>query len=130
MLDEAAAAAQARELAAQPRPATERLVVLDLRETILVYKFPSLSRKEIVKMVRLPETDLKNTRSYQEVFDEGREAAEVALLLRQLKRRLGTLSAEHSARLGGLSSEQRGASAEAVLDFSAQSDLDAWLCNG
>ena len=135
VLDEAAAAAEARELAAQQPPATERLVVLDLLETTLVYKFPSLSRKEIVKMLHLPETDLKKTRFYQEVFDEGREegrdegrkAAEVALLLRLLTRRFGTLSAEHRACLGGLSSDQRGALAEAVLDFTAQSDLDAWL---
>jgi predicted transposase/invertase (TIGR01784 family) len=139
VLDEAAAAAEARELAAQPRPVAERLVVLDLLETILVYKFPSLSRKEIVKMLHLPETDLKKTRFYQEVFDEGREegrdegreegreAAEVALLLRLLTRRFGTLSAEHRACLGGLSSDQRGALVEAVLDFTAQSDLDAWL---
>ena len=90
-------------------------------------------------MLHLPETDLKKTRFYQEVFDEGREegrdegreegreAAEVALLLRLLTRRFGTLSAEHRACLGGLSSDQRGALVEAVLDFTAQSDLDAWL---
>ena len=78
-------------------------------------------------MLHLPETDLKKTRFYQEVFEEGREAAEVALLLRLLTRRLGTLSAEYPARLGGLSSDQRGALVEAVLDFTARSDLDAWL---
>jgi predicted transposase YdaD len=82
-------------------------------------------------MLHLPETDLKKTRFYQEVFDEGREegreAAEVALLLRLLTRRLGTLSAEYPARLSGLSSDQRGALVEAVLDFTARSDLDTWL---
>ncbi len=135
MLDEAAAATEARDLAAEPRPPNERLVVLDLLETILVYKFPTLSRQEIVKMLHLPQTDLKQTRFYQEVFDEGREegreegrkAAEIDMLLKLLGRRIGEPSAEQRARLGSLSSAQRGALAEALLDATKPFALDAWL---
>ncbi|KYC41246.1 flagellar assembly protein H [Scytonema hofmannii PCC 7110] len=43
--------------------------LLQLIETILVYKFPNMSRKEIEEMFKL--SDLKQTRVYQEAFDEG-----------------------------------------------------------
>ena len=139
VLDQAAAATEAKALATEPRPSAERLVVLDLLETILVYKFPTLSRKEIVKMLHLPETDLKQTRFYREVFDEGREegreegrdegrkAAEIDLLLKLLVRRIGTPTAEQRERLGALSGEQRAALIEALLDAAQPLALDAWL---
>jgi predicted transposase/invertase (TIGR01784 family) len=135
VLDEAAAAREARDLAAESLPSAERLVVLDLLETILVYKFPTLSREEVVRMLHLPQTDLKQTRFYQEVFDEGREegreegrkAAEIDMLLKLLVRRVGEPTAEQRERLGSLSSEQRGALAEAVLDAAEPVELDTWL---
>jgi predicted transposase YdaD len=43
------------------------LEILDLVETILVYKFPRLSREEIRDMLQLPVADLKQTRLDQEV---------------------------------------------------------------
>ena len=45
--------------------------LLELIETVLVYKFPSMSREEIEAMFRLSE--LKQTRVYQEAFQEGKE---------------------------------------------------------
>ncbi|MBD2777063.1 Rpn family recombination-promoting nuclease/putative transposase [Iningainema tapete] len=45
--------------------------LLQLIETILVYKFPQMSRKEIEEMFGL--SDLKQTRVYQEAFTEGRQ---------------------------------------------------------
>lgn len=45
--------------------------IIDLIETIIVYKLPQASREEIAKMLGL--TDLKQTRFYQEAFAEGRE---------------------------------------------------------
>jgi predicted transposase/invertase (TIGR01784 family) len=53
--------------------ATDRL--LDLIETILVYKFGSLTTKEIEAMFGLSE--LKKTRVFQEGREEGREAGQV-----------------------------------------------------
>lgn len=44
--------------------------LLELIETILVYKFPRMNRKEIEKMFGL--SDLKQTRVYQEGKEEGR----------------------------------------------------------
>jgi predicted transposase/invertase (TIGR01784 family) len=45
--------------------------LLELIETILVYKFPRMSRKEIETMFGL--SDLKQTRVYQEAKEEGKE---------------------------------------------------------
>lgn len=135
VLDEAQAAAEARALAAERETTTGPLEILDLIETILVYKFPHLSREEIRTMLHLPETDLKKTRFYQEVFsegreeglDEGRREAERALVLRQLTRRCGPLNPELQARIRALSSEQHGELSEALLDFRSLDDLEAWL---
>ena len=45
--------------------------IVNLVETILVYKLPTLSREEIQAMLELTDTDLKQTRFYQDVFTEG-----------------------------------------------------------
>ncbi|MEB3220262.1 MAG: Rpn family recombination-promoting nuclease/putative transposase [Nostocales cyanobacterium 94392] len=45
--------------------------LLELIETILVYKFPLMSRKEIEAMFGL--SDLKQTKVYQEAVEEGKE---------------------------------------------------------
>ncbi|MDB9316036.1 Rpn family recombination-promoting nuclease/putative transposase [Spirulina sp. CS-785/01] len=45
--------------------------IIDLIETIVVYKLPQASREKIAEMLGL--TDLKQTRFYQEAFAEGRE---------------------------------------------------------
>lgn len=73
VLDNASAAREARALAAEPLERTERIALLDLIETVLVYKFPQLAREEIRIMLQLPDTDLKQTRFYQEVFREGQQ---------------------------------------------------------
>ena len=70
--------------------------IVNLVETILVYKLPTLSREEIQTMLELTDTDLKQTRFYQEVFTEGRQEGRqeegVTLILRQLQRRCGELT--------------------------------------
>ena len=45
--------------------------LIDLIETIIVYKLPKKSRKEIERMLNLSE--LKNTKVYQEALEEGRQ---------------------------------------------------------
>jgi predicted transposase/invertase (TIGR01784 family) len=53
------------------RDAAQQREIIELIETILIYKLPRLSREEIGKMFGLSE--LKQTRFYQEVFAEGKE---------------------------------------------------------
>lgn len=49
--------------------------IMELIETVLLYKFKNLSRKEIEAMFTL--ADLKETRVYQEAFEEGKLEGEI-----------------------------------------------------
>ncbi len=60
--------------------------LLELIETILVYKLPQVSRKEIEAMFSL--SDLKQTKVYQEALEEGREEGKLAAKLGSIPRLL------------------------------------------
>ena len=110
---------------------SERDWILDWVETILVYKFPKLSREDIRMMLDLKDPDLKKSRFYQEVYAEGREEGRhgeaLALILRLLRRRLGTLPAGAEERIAALSVPRIEALGEALLDFARPADLLDWL---
>jgi predicted transposase/invertase (TIGR01784 family) len=95
--------------------------IIDLIETIMVYKFPQLSREAIERMFGLSE--LKQTRVYQEALQEGKSE----IILRQLERRLGVIAPEVQQQIQGLSSPDLEALGDALLDFSTSSDLLSWL---
>jgi len=95
--------------------------IMELIETIVVYKFPQLSRDEIESMLGLSE--LKQTKVYQEaMLEEGQ-----SLILRQLNRRIGDVSPEMRSQIQALSLDQLEALGEALLDFSEPADLINWL---
>jgi predicted transposase/invertase (TIGR01784 family) len=58
--------------------AAKQRQLLELIETILVYKFPSMSRQEIEAMFSL--SDLQQTRVYQEAKEEGRLEAKLEVI--------------------------------------------------
>jgi predicted transposase YdaD len=58
---------------------------------------------------------------------EGRQEGELALILRQLTRRVGAVSPKAEAQIRTLSLAQLETLGEALLDFSQPSDLDDWL---
>ena len=101
---------------------------LDFIETILVYKLPRLSREEIKTMLALNEIELKQTRFYQEVVEEGRQEGrqegeqkgrqegEQILLQRMLTRRFGEVPDWAQKRLLQASSEQLEQWADRLLD--------------
>jgi predicted transposase/invertase (TIGR01784 family) len=95
--------------------------IIDLLETVLVSKFAKLSRQEIQTMFLL--SDIKQTRIYQEAMEEG----ETRLLLRLLSKRFGKISDRSIQTINKLSLEQLEDLGEALLDFSAITDLDNWL---
>ncbi len=79
--------------------------IIELIQTIMVYKFPQLNREQIEEMLGLSE--LKQTRVYQEAREEGRQEGiqeglqrEATLVLRLLTRRLGQVSSEVRSPLG------------------------------
>ena len=58
---------------------------------------------------------------------EGRAAEGKALVLKQLTRKLGSLSPELTANVSDLSLERLEVLAEELLDFSSAADLESWL---
>jgi predicted transposase YdaD len=58
---------------------------------------------------------------------EGRREGAAEVTLKMLRRRLGPLSEDAEARVRRLSMERLDALGEALLDFRAMEDLDAWF---
>jgi predicted transposase/invertase (TIGR01784 family) len=96
-------------------------VIMELVETVIIYKFPKLGREEIAKMLGL--SDLKETKVYQ----EGRTEEARSLILRQLSRRVDPLPANVEAQVQTLALPQLEALGEALLDFAGLDDLVGWL---
>ena len=73
MIPEDTAIVQARELIARTKSeinsAAKQQELLQFIETILLYKLPTISREELEAMFSLSE--LRNTRYFQDVFQEG-----------------------------------------------------------
>jgi predicted transposase YdaD len=105
--------------------AQEQIEILKLIETVLVYKFPKLSRQEIEAMFTL--SDLKQTRVYQDARQEGRQEGELSLVLRQLSRRFGKLSDRLTQSIQKLEMPQIEELADQLLDFRSIDDLDNWF---
>lgn len=131
ILPEKGAVNQARELVIRTKQEikqgkTQRQL-LDLVETIIVYKLPRLSREEIQEMLGFTDIDVKKTRFYQDVHGEGRQEEAVALVVRLLNRRFGELDTNLIEQIRGLDISQLEELAEALLDFSSRDDLESWL---
>jgi len=92
-------------------------------------------------------TEVRQTRFYQDVLEEGKqvglqEGRQVglqeglqegrteegrSLILRQLNRRVGTIAPELKVKVGALTIEQLEDLGEALLDFATIADLEDWL---
>ena len=84
-----------------------------------------------MQLLDLKQTDITQSRFYQEIKLEGRQEGlqegEANLLIRQLKRRFGDLSDAQVAQIRHLSVPQLEDLGEALLDFRDMGDLVAWL---
>jgi len=118
---------------------------IELLETILVNKLPTITREEIKTMFGLQDTDLKKTRFYQDTYNEGRqeglaqgfekgiengvrkgrEEGEAALLLRILERRFGPLPINVKHRIASTDAETLLIYGERVLDAKSLDDIFA-----
>ena len=102
----------------------------DLFETvvsILMERFPLLTRKDIMEIATIPAKDLRHTRAAQEWMAEGEARGETKVALRLLGRRCGRLSEATTARIQALPLAKLEGLSEALLDFSGAADLAAWL---
>ncbi len=117
---------------AQIQSATQQILgsrpdLLETVASILMERFPLLTRKEIMEIATIPAKDLRHTRAAQEWIAEGRFEGEAVVALRLLNRRCGPLSEATTSRIHALPLEQLEALTEALLDFSGPADLAAWL---
>ncbi len=107
---------------------------LDLFQSWLMARFKEMGLAEILTMLG-ESTPLDETRAYQELVaigrqegrQEGRQAEAYGLILRQLRRRFGSLTAVQQEQLAALSVDHLEVLGEALLDFQCLADLDAWL---
>lgn len=115
--------------------------LIDLIESIIVYKLPQKSREEIEAMFQL--SDLKQTKVYQEALaegeekglligrqqgrEEGRQQGEANLILLILESRLGEIPSSLREQIQGLSIEHIENLGKAVLNFNTSEDLRNWL---
>ncbi len=146
------AIAEAQAVLAREEDGGRTPLIVDLVETILVYKLsPTLRREEIQKMLNLDDVDLKQTQFYKDVFaegeqegrqkgeqegrqegrqegeQEGRHKEGVALILRLLQRRCGEVAPTIREQVARLRLPQLEALGEALLDFHGVADLEQWL---
>ena len=63
----------------------------------------------------------------KEGIQTGIQVGKEELIVRQLNRRFGSVSAQVTERLNRLSSEQLNDIGEALVDFKTYADLEAWL---
>lgn len=112
--------------------ANEQEKILQLIQTVLVYKLKNLTREDIEKMFTLD--DLRKTRYFQDVAKEAKQEGiregiekEISLVIRLLKRKLGNLSPELELKVRSLSLTTLEDLGEALLDFSSLQDLISWL---
>ncbi len=113
--------------------ARQKQNLLQLIETILVYKLPKINRQEIEKMFSL--SDLRETKVYQEALEEGREEgrqegeliAKQQLILRQISLKIAKITPDIEKKVQQLTPNQLDNLALALFDFSNLEDLKQWL---
>jgi predicted transposase YdaD len=79
--------------------------------------------------------DLSETRAYQDILAKGREEGmeeggqqeAAVLVLKLLRRRFGSVSAEQEATIRGLTTAELEDLAEALLAFASPGNLTSWL---
>ena len=93
----------------------------------------------VQKIMRWDMTVLRESPWYQEILQEGEslglekgleqglEQGERSLIIRQLTRKIGVISAETISRIQSLSLDQVEELGDALLDFNQPDDLNAWL---
>ena len=113
--------------------------ILEMIETILVYKFPTVSREEIQKMLGYNDISLKQTRFYQDVYAEGLQEGELKgklegklegelqgeskLLERLIVKRFGPATEDTRTRLKTATVDQLESWAERMLDALTLADV-------
>lgn len=99
--------------------------ILELIETIVVYKFPKLTREAVTRMLMIDE--LKQTRVYKDALEEGRQEGQCNLILKLLSIKLSQLDPNTVERIQQLRGKQLEALSDRLLDISTIEALDQFL---
>ena len=83
---------------------------------------PDMTREKVIRLTN-PFIELGIRRGRQ----EGRQQGEIELVLRLLKRRLGSLTSAQDEAVRMLKLRRIEALGEALLEFNSRADLDFWL---
>jgi predicted transposase YdaD len=103
----------------------ERLVEL---ESLLAFFARFVLDSELVSQImRWDMVVLRESPWYQEILSEGRREEGTSIVLRQLSRRVGTVSEEMKGKVRSLLISQLEALGEALLDFNDTADLEGWM---
>jgi predicted transposase YdaD len=100
---------------------------MDMIATIMVYKFTTISRDEVYKMLNYTLDELKQTRFYQEVSAEGREEERRSLIWHMLNQKLGNIPSPLQTQFDGLAIDQVSTLGDALFQFDTIADLAAWF---
>ncbi len=109
--------------------ATSILAGLELEEQII----RQLMRNPVMRESTMYQSILREGRAegleqgLEQGLIQGRTVEGRALVLKQLTRKLGSLSIDVTAKVSALSLEQLEALGEALLDFTSIADLESWL---
>ena len=113
--------------------------IADATAAILLARFTTRPIQEICAMGGITLEDFSKSVAYKEIFglgeergreqglEQGLKTGELEITMRLLQRRCGGLTPSQEARIRALSLPQLEALAEALLDFQAAADLEAWL---
>jgi predicted transposase YdaD len=104
-------------------------------ETIILYRCPDLTRKEIETMIHFPKVNIKHTPLYQEALaegiaegiDQGEYKKSLQLTFKLLIHRFGKLKRAQESQIKSLSKQKLDNLIEALLDFKTSNDLAHWL---
>ena len=119
---------------AQPGIALQNQIA-DATAAILLARLTTRPIPEICAMGGITLEDFTQRVAYKEIFglgeergrEQGLKTGELELTMRLLQRRCGGLTPSQDARIRALPLPQLEALAEALLDFQAADDLEAWL---
>ncbi len=115
---------RAKQLITQAQQRPEDRGIIDIITTIICYKFTTLTRTEVEKMLAL---ELKQSRVYQEAKAEGREENARSLTWRILNNKINNLPTDLKLRFDNLSIELIDRLADDLFTFNTIGDVTAWL---
>ncbi len=128
-----------RPLADQQAKKSEEPQIADATAAILLARLMTRPIPELRAMGGITLEDFTQSVAYREIFglgedqgrdnglQQGRQAGELEMALRQLRRRCGVLTPEQETQIRVLPLPRLEALAESLLDFQGPDDLTDWL---